>query len=92
MKELTFEEFCELPMEYVHGIAADWGAMRLYRNEEYGLQKELVTKRIRKGDIYSGWRDGEVGFFVDGDDREFKTVDQLYVGYMEKACGERSAA
>jgi hypothetical protein len=85
--ELTYEEFCELPLTYMQGLTFDWGAMRLHRNDEHGLQKETVTKRKRKGDIYSGWRKADIRFFLDGDDRQFETPDQLYVAYMEKVCG-----
>lgn len=87
MKELTFEEFCEIPMRHTMGISFDWGSLRMYRNEELGIQKDVVTKRKRKGDIYSGWKDAQVSFLLDSDKREFKTVDQLYVAYMEKVCG-----
>lgn len=85
--ELTYEEFCTKPLQYTQGMTFDWGAMRLHRNEELGIQKETVTKRKRKGDIYSGWREPSIAFFLDGDERQFDTPDQLYVAYMEKACG-----
>lgn len=85
--ELTYEEFCALPFDYIKGMSFDWGAQRMYRNKEHGLQKELVTKRVRYDDIYSGWQEGQTSYFLDGDKREFKTPDQLYVAYMEKVCG-----
>lgn len=85
--ELTFEEFCSLPLHYTFGMTYDWGAQRMYRNEQVGLQKEIVTKRQIYGDIYSGWHEGEVAFFLDWDERQFDTVDQVYVAYMEKVCG-----
>lgn len=72
------------------GISFDWGSLRMYRNEELGIQKDAVTKRKRCGDIYSGWKDAQVSFFLDSDEREFKTIDQLYLAYMEKACGVRT--
>ncbi len=87
MKELTFEEFCALPMQYTQGMSFDWGAMRLYRNNETGVQKEIVTERMVKGDIYSGWKPQEAVYFLDGDGRQFEAIDQLYVAYMEKVCG-----
>lgn len=87
MKELTFEEFCEIPMMRNMNISFDWGSLQIYRNKKLGIQKDVVTKRKRKGDIYSGWKDAQVSFFLDSDKREFKTVDQLYVAYMEKVCG-----
>lgn len=86
-RELTFEEFCQKPLMYKMGLSGDWGAQRLYRNEELGIQKETHTKRQCYGDIYSGWQDGEVAYFLDGDPREFTTVADLYVAWMEKVCG-----
>ena len=85
--ELTYEEFCQLPMIYTFGLNGDHGAQRMYRNEGAGLQKEVFTKRKVFGDIYSGWHDGEVYFYLDGDERTFRTPDQVYVAYMEHACG-----
>ena len=67
MIELTFEEFCALPTIYCTGYQADWGAHRMYRNEPIGLQVEVVTKRKKRGDIYSGWRDGKMFFYLDAD-------------------------
>lgn len=87
LKELTFEEFCNLPLQYYQGMSFDWGAMRLHRNEDIKLQKETVTKRKKKDCIYSGWKTPEISYFLDGDEREFKTVADVYVAYMEKVCG-----
>lgn len=92
MKELTYEEFCELPMTYVQGLRFDWGAHRMHRNEEHGIQRETITKQKRKNDIYSGWKDPKIVFFLDGDDRQFDTSDQVYVAYMEKVCGIKEIA
>jgi len=86
MKEYTFEEFCALQLEYTFGMCFDWGAHRMYRQNDIGMQKEVVTKRNRKNDIYSGWKDGEVYFYLDGDENTYRTADQVYVAYMEKAC------
>lgn len=90
--ELTYEEFCNLPFIYTAGLTYEWGAHRMYRNQKHGLQKNVITKRIRHGDIYSGWQEGQISFFMDGDDREFKTPDQLYVAYIEKVCGIKGEA
>ena len=92
MEELTFEEFCALPTMYCSGYQADWGAHRMYRNERIGLQVEIVTKRVRRGDIYSGWKEGEVFYYLDADNNRgmqhcYNTIDQAYVSYMEYACG-----
>lgn len=88
--ELTYEEFLQQPLRYAMGMRFDWGAHRVYRNDALGIQKEVVTKQKVKGDIYSGWKDPDVALYLDGDKREFKTSDQLYVAYMEKVCGVTS--
>ena len=85
--ELTFEEFCKLPLIYTLGMRFDWGAKRMYRNEQIGLQVEVVTKQMVYGDIYSGWHPEKRVYFLDNDERQFDTVDQVYVAYMEKVCG-----
>jgi hypothetical protein len=89
--ELTFEEFCEKPFQYCLGIIGDAGAKRMYRNEDLKVQKEVHTKRKKYGDIYGGWKDPVVAYFLDGDDREFSTPDAVYVAYMEKVCGIKSS-
>jgi len=91
MIELTFEEFCERPLQYCLGMTGDTGAKRLYRNEDLKIQKEVHTKLKRRGDIYSGWKEPQIAYFLDGDSREFTTVDQLYVAYMEKVCGIKNS-
>ena len=87
MTELTFEEFSQQPLKYTLGTCGDWGAHRAYRNEELGIQKEVVTKRKRPGDIYGGWEEGKVYFYLDRDPREFRSSAELYVAWMERACG-----
>lgn len=86
MIELTFEEFCKVPLTYAFGMTGDWGAQRAYRNEQLGIQKETFTKRKRHGDIYSGWKEPYVGFYMDGDPREFHSAAELYVAWMHKVC------
>jgi len=83
-KELTFAEFWELPMRYHTGISFDDGAMRLYRNDQFGLQMETHTPRNPRTGV---WGKGKVYWFLDGDEREFTAADQAYVAYMEKVCG-----
>lgn len=89
---LTFDEFRKLSLEYSMGINSDDGASRLYRNNEHGIQKEVHTKRKRKGDIYSGWEEGEIYYFLDGVDKEFLTIDDLYKGYVERENGRIGAS
>jgi len=88
--ELTYEEFCQLPFVYTTGLSFDWGAQRMYRNEDFGLQIEVVTKRKHYGDIYGGWKKEKRSYYIDADPREFATIDQLYVAYMENVCGVKS--
>ena len=88
---LTFDEFRNLPLEYTMGMTGDAGAQRMYRNNEHGVQKEVHTKRKKKGDIYSGWKEGRVYFYLDGVDKEFRTIEDLYNGYVEKMNGRASA-
>lgn len=87
MQELTFEEFCAMPLKYVGGMSGDWGAHRAYRNSDLGIQQEVVTKRERHGDPYSGWKEGVVSFWLDRDPRQFANVAELYVAWMERVCG-----
>jgi len=90
MTELTYEEFCTTKLMYTLGVSGDWGAHRKYRNERLGIQKETMTKRVRSGDIYSGWRKPKIVYYLDRDPREFANVAELYVAYMEKVCGVKS--
>lgn len=85
--ELTYEEFCAKPLTYTQGMRFDWGAHRMHRNEELGIQKEVITEQEECGNIYSGWKPATVAFFLDGSDKQYDTPDQLYVAYMEKVCG-----
>jgi hypothetical protein len=87
--ELTYEEFSEIPFKYVFGMTGDVCAARRYVNEEHGLVKEVVTKRKKSGDIYSGWKTPEVCFFMTDDplDVWYPNGAMLYEAYMHKVCG-----
>lgn len=87
MNELTYEEFCEQPLKYMGGMTGDFGARRMYRNDELGIQQETIAQRKRHGDIYSGWRTAKIYYFLDNDPREFANVAELYVAWMARACG-----
>jgi len=81
--ELTYDEFCALPITYRMGMSFETGAQRLYRNDEHGVQKEKHTKRnpqTRK------WGRATTAFFLDGDERQFANSAECYVAYMERAC------
>ena len=82
--ELTFEEFCALPLPYTFGLRASGYAVRQYKNAEHGIAKVVNTPFNEKR-----WSFGipKVVYFMLDDERNFDTVDQLYVAYMEKACG-----
>jgi len=81
---MTREEFGKQPLQYVSGMSGAFGAHRVYRNNQLGIQREIVTKRKRYDNIYGGWEKGDVGYFLDGDKREFKTVDELYEAWAQK--------
>jgi len=87
MTELTFEEFDELLYRYTLGITFDHGAQRMYRNEKHGLQHEVHTKRNKRS---GKWHTEKRYWLVDGDSREFQTVDQCYLAYMKKVCGGKA--
>ena len=87
MTELTFEEFCDLVYAYTLGMTFDTAAQRMYRNDKHGLQHEIHTKRNKRS---GKWHSEKRCWYLDNDSREFETVDQLYVAYMEKVCGVKS--
>ena len=87
MSDLTYEEFCALPLTYTRGMTSAWGAHRMYRNEDLGIQKEVVTARKRYDDIYSGWEYGKASFYLDNDPREFANSAELYEAWMRSVCG-----
>lgn len=87
MTEMTYEEFCSAPMTYSMGLVGDWGAQRMYRNNDLGIQYEVLTRRKRSGDIYSGWKEGKVYFYLDRDPRQFANAAELYEAWMARVCG-----
>jgi len=92
MTELTYAEFCELPLQYTIGMTTAGGAIRMYRNEQLKIQKEVNTKRKRYDDIHGGWGKQTIAFFLDGDGRQFDTLEQVYMAYMQKVCGIKETA
>ena len=85
-RELTFEEFCEVPFTYVFGYSADTHAARRYINEEYGLVKETVTPRNKRT---GEWGKGDSCFYMVDDplDIWYPNGAVLYEAYMHKVCG-----
>jgi hypothetical protein len=86
--ELTYEEFCAMPLQYTQGIRMNDSAVRQYGNVGLGFYKEVVTPYDeRTGE----WGTPTTVFYLPDDERTFDTPDQLYVAYMEKACGMEAA-
>ena len=82
--ELTFAEFSELPLTYTFGMSASTYAVRQYQNLGHGIAKEVNTPFNEKK---WEWGKPKVVYFMPDDERNFDTVDQLYVAYMGKVCG-----
>lgn len=81
LSEYTFEEFCELQLEYVYGLRTDKGATRIYQIKEIGVERvliHLVKRHINGGKGKTLW------YF---DNEEYPNVACLYEAYMKKACG-----
>ena len=83
MRELTYAEFCELPLKLVWHFSCDTEHVLTKANKETGTFKHTVTRVKRNGEF------GKVTttYALRDDKRTFTTVDQVYVAYMEKACG-----
>jgi hypothetical protein len=81
LSDITFEDFCKLPMVYVQGLRTDKGAHRVYINKEYGLQKELVTRFSQKT---FKWGKGKLYFFLDGDKTTYKSAKECYEALIKK--------
>ena len=84
MTELTYEEFCALPLQYMYGVTADKYAIRQYNNMDHGFGKEVNTPFNSRTWT---WGKPKVVYYLFNDERNFTTPDQLYVAYMEKVCG-----
>lgn len=81
--ELTFEEFCTLPMTLGMHISGSREHYLHRFNPSTGVNKVVVTP-IRKN--------GEFGrpvcfYYLPEDKRTFHSADQVYVAYMEIVCG-----
>lgn len=75
---VTKEEFSQIQLKYVFGTTGDAGASRKYYNAQYQIHQEVHTKRKRVGDIYSGWKQPEVAWYVTYDPRVFDTAHDLW--------------
>lgn len=84
MKELTFEEFSELPMPTMCHVDMTRGWASLKRNDEYGIQVEIFGRRNKWGEVMDKV---DVYLYLDGDQRMFRSAAECYLAYMRKACG-----
>jgi len=78
--KLTYEEFKKLPMQYVLGINRDDYCARKYWNEQFNINKEVVTERVEAGNIYSGFKDPLVSFYRGNDGDIYNSARELYEG------------
>jgi hypothetical protein len=76
---LTYDEFRVLPMQYVLGLNAENYCARRFVNEQFGIIKEVVTPRKVPGDLYSGFGEPVVCFYI-GDGQDYPTIRDLYEG------------
>ena len=83
MTELTFEEFCALPMRLVMHMSAEKEHYLHRCNDEVGVSKIVIT-RVKK---HGGFGKSYTSYYLKNDERLFNTPDQVYLAYMEKACG-----
>lgn len=84
LPELTFEEFGRIKLRYTYGLSLDTGAFRQYCDDKTGVCRETYTAR---NPDTGAWSKSKVWYYMKRDKRVFDTPDQLYVAYMEKACG-----
>lgn len=82
MKELTYEEFCQSPMHLVMHIS---GEKEHYLHKatmpELGVSSITITPVKKNGEFGNPMRIWRFN------GKDYETVDQVYVAYMEKACG-----
>jgi hypothetical protein len=82
-KELTFEEFCALPMELGLHISAEKEHYMHRYNRETNVNKVVITP-VKKNGCFGN----PVAFYYfPNDPRTFHAADQVYLAYMEQVCG-----
>jgi hypothetical protein len=86
MQELTFAEFCQMPMELVWHISTDKQHLLSKFNKETGVLRHTVTRINRRGEFGKS----TTTYSLEGDSRTFTAPDQVYVAYMEKVCGVKA--
>jgi len=86
MKELTFEEFCALPMELGLHISGDKEHYLHRYNRETNINKVVITPKKKNG----GFGKPSTIYYIPNDPVNYLTADQVYVAYMEQVCGVTS--
>jgi len=83
MRELTFEEFCALPMELGMHISGDKEHYLHRYNRETNVNKVVITRKKKNG----GFGKSSTIYYLPNEVENYDTADQIYVAYMEKVCG-----
>ena len=83
MKELTFEEFCAMPIELGMHISGDKEHYLHRYNRETNVNKVVITRKKKNG----GFGKSSTIYYLPNEVENYETVDQIYVAYMEKVCG-----
>lgn len=81
---ISFAEFINLTLNYMQGECSETYGHRIYRNEEHGLQVEIVTARKENGD----WHKGQRYYYLDGDEQEYENAEDCYNAYRQRRWGE----
>lgn len=81
MEELTFEEFCALPMELIMHISGVKEHYLHRANRKAGVSKIVITK------VKNEYEFGKPATIYIFDGVTYLTPDQVYLAYMKKACG-----
>ena len=81
MRELTYEEFCEMPMQMVYHFSMERKFIVLRANKETDVSMMVVSPNT-----YNGYK-GKVKTSYAFDGKTYKTSDAVYMAYMEKVCG-----
>ena len=84
MNELTFEEFCQQPMQLVMHISGEKEHYLHKHSKPVGVRIITRTPVKKNGDF------GKPKQIFVFDEKDYDTVDQVYVVYMEKVCGVRN--
>ena len=81
--ELTYEEFCALPMTLAMHMSGDREHYLHRYNPSTGVNKVVITPVNKNG----GFGTPQAFYYLPNDPRTFHTADQIYLAYMEIVCG-----